>query len=102
MFAEFDHDGAAAEVGMDLPGTHVIGFGSPRAGTPLMQADPRVGIELPLRVLVWEQSGEIHLGHADPRAWDGHYDLGSQTGVLEAMAGLLARLVGEAAGTEGR
>lgn len=41
-------------------------FGNPQAGTPLMQADPTVGIELPLKILVWDDGGTTRLGYHDP------------------------------------
>ncbi len=73
-------------------------FGSPKAGTPLMQADRQVGIELPLRILVWREGGEVLLGHHDPRELAAGYEVGSLAPMLEAMAGLLDELSTEAAG----
>jgi uncharacterized protein (DUF302 family) len=52
VFAQIDHAAAAREIGMELADEVVVVFGNPRAGTLLMQQDPRVGIELPLRLLV--------------------------------------------------
>jgi uncharacterized protein (DUF302 family) len=68
VFAQIDHAAAAREAGMDLPDEVVIVFGNPRAGTGLMQADPRVGIELPLRMLVWNQDGRPSLATTIRRA----------------------------------
>ena len=62
VFAQIDHAAAAREVGMDLSDEVVVVFGNPRAGTPLMQTDPRIGIELPLRMLVWDQGGQPVVG----------------------------------------
>jgi len=53
VFAQFDHAVAARDVELELAGEVVVVFGNPRTGTPLMQQDPRIGIELPLRMLVW-------------------------------------------------
>src|ERR1700736_2823287 len=77
VFARIDHAGAAREAGLELPDEEVVVFGNPRAGTPLMQSDPRVGIELPLRVLVWAdaEAGTTKLGFSDPRELADHYDL---------------------------
>jgi uncharacterized protein (DUF302 family) len=99
VFAQIDHAAAARDVGMDMPDEMVVLFGNPRAGTPLMQADPRVGIQLPLRVLVWDQGGQTIVGYDDPRALAGAYDLATQTATLEAMASLLEALANEAAGS---
>jgi uncharacterized protein (DUF302 family) len=98
VFAQIDHAAAAREVGLDLPDEVVVVFGNPRAGTPLMQLDPRIGIELPLRLLVWERGGEVRIGYEDPRDLASRYDLGPQAETLEAMASLLAQIAREAAG----
>jgi uncharacterized protein (DUF302 family) len=57
LFALIDHSGEAEKVGMKMPPTTLLIFGSPRAGTPLMLAAPSVAIDLPLKILVWEDSG---------------------------------------------
>ena len=98
VFARFDHAGAADEVGMELADEQVVVFGDPRAGTPLMQSDPRIGIELPLRVLVWRAPEGVLLGHIDPRALGARYDVAEHGGTLERMANLLSDVVAEAAG----
>ena len=54
VFAEVDHAAAARDVGMALQARTVVLFGNPRAGTPGMAANPRLAIDLPMRVLVWE------------------------------------------------
>jgi uncharacterized protein (DUF302 family) len=96
VFARVDHAAGAREVGLELPPEEVVLFGNPRAGTPLMQADPRSGLDLPLRVLVWEESGAAHVGYEDPRALAERYDVESQRAALDAMADLLAGLAGDA------
>jgi len=98
VFARIDHAAAAREVGLELAEEEVVLFGSPRAGTPLMQSDRRVGIELPLRMLVWREGEEVLLGHHDPRDLSGSYDLAEQRASLEQMARLLDELAAEAAG----
>jgi len=100
VFAEFDHAAGARAAGMDLSPELVVVFGNPRAGTPLMQSDPRVGIELPLRMLVWNQAGQTLVGDNDPRELAGPYDLTAQAATLQAMASLLQRLAAEAVGGE--
>ena len=54
VFAHIDHAAGAREVGLPLRPTQVLIFGSPRAGTPLMQARQTIGLDLPLRALLWE------------------------------------------------
>ena len=57
VFARIDHAAGAAEVGLTLRPTELIIFGSARGGTPLMQSAQTAGIDLPLKVLVWEDAG---------------------------------------------
>src|SRR5438477_7195320 len=54
LFALVDHSGEAAKVGMKMPPTKLLIFGNPKAGTPLMLAAPSSAIDLPLKILVWE------------------------------------------------
>jgi uncharacterized protein (DUF302 family) len=62
VFAHIDHAAGARAVGLPLRPTQVLIFGNPKAGTPLMQARQTVGLDLPLRVLVWEdESGQVWL-----------------------------------------
>ena len=56
LFAVVDHSGEAAKVGMQMPPTKLLIFGSPKAGTPLMQAAPSIAIDLPLKILIWEDA----------------------------------------------
>ncbi len=97
LFGQIDHAAGAREAGLELEDEVVVLFGSPRAGTPLMQADRKVGIELPLRILVWREAGEVLVGHLDPRELARGYELGPLAPTLEAMASLLGELTAEAA-----
>ena len=54
LFALVDHSGEAAKMGMKMNPTKLLIFGSPQAGTPLMLAAPSAAIDLPLKILVWE------------------------------------------------
>ncbi|HXY32410.1 MAG TPA: DUF302 domain-containing protein [Gemmatimonadaceae bacterium] len=56
LFALIDHSGEAAKVGMKLPPTKLLIFGNPKAGTPVMLAAPSIAIDLPLKILVWEDA----------------------------------------------
>jgi len=67
VFARIDHAAGAAEVGLALGPTELIIFGNARAGTPLMQVNQTIGIDLPLKALVWQDaSGKTWLSHNDP------------------------------------
>jgi uncharacterized protein (DUF302 family) len=56
LFALIDHSGEAEKVGLKMPPTKLLIFGNPEAGTPLMLAAPRSAIDLPLKILVWEDA----------------------------------------------
>ncbi len=97
VFARIDHAAGAREVGMELADEEVLLFGNPRSGTPLMQADPSCGIDLPLRILVWDGGDGVLLGYSDPLELADEYRLQAQRPVLEKMSALLAALVAELA-----
>ena len=88
VFARIDHTAAAAEVGLGLRPTTVLIFGSPRAGTPLMQEAQTMGIDLPLKALVWQD--------AESKTWIAYNDptwLAKRHGV-EAAAAVAAMTIG--------
>ena len=58
LFALVDHSGEAEKVGLEMRPTKLLIFGNPKAGTPLMQAAPSSAIDLPLKILVWQDSQE--------------------------------------------
>jgi uncharacterized protein (DUF302 family) len=67
IFARIDHAAGAAKVGKSLRPTELIIFGSPQSGTPFMECAQTVGIDLPLKVLVWEDaSAQTWIGFNDP------------------------------------
>jgi uncharacterized protein (DUF302 family) len=69
IFARVDHAAGAASVSLNLRNTSVVIFGNPKGGTPLMQINQKIGLELPLKILVWEDaSGQTWLCYDDP-AW---------------------------------
>ena len=67
VFARIDHAAGAAEVGLSLRPTVLLIFGNARGGTPLMQSNQTVGIDLPLKALIWQDaSGDTWLSYNDP------------------------------------
>ena len=67
VFVVVDHSGEAAKVGMKMPNTKLLIFGSPKGGTPLMLASPSIAIDLPLKALVAEDSaGKVSISYNDP------------------------------------
>jgi uncharacterized protein (DUF302 family) len=67
VFARIDHSAGAAKIGKALRPTELLIFGSPQGGTPFMECAQTVGIDLPLKALVWEdESAQVWLGYNDP------------------------------------
>jgi len=67
VFARIDHAAGGEKVGKSLRPTELLIFGNPKGGTPFMQCAQSVGIDLPLKALVWEdENGQIWLGYNDP------------------------------------
>jgi uncharacterized protein (DUF302 family) len=94
VFARIDHSAGASAVALSLNPTEVLIFGNAKGGTPLMQAVQTVGIDLPLRALVWQDaSGETWLSYNDP-AWlakrhglsGTEAPIGNLTAALDAVA----------------
>jgi uncharacterized protein (DUF302 family) len=92
VFARIDHAAGAREAGLELPEEQVLVFGNPKAGTALMQDDPRIGIELPLRMLVWADEQGVAVGYEDPRELAGRFAVAAHVATLDAMAQLLDAL----------
>jgi uncharacterized protein (DUF302 family) len=93
IFARIDHAAGATQVGLPLRPTELLIFGSAKAGTPLMQSNQAVGIDLPLKALVWEDAaGKTWLSYNDPSWLAKRHGLGpdrDQT-IAAMVAGLSA------------
>jgi len=85
LFAVIDHSGEARAAGLDLRDTKLVIFGSPAAGTPVMEAAPLAALDLPLRVLVWADGHQTKLAYTAPTALAARYGFSDQ---------LAARLAG--------
>jgi uncharacterized protein (DUF302 family) len=75
LFGVIDHSGEAHAVGLDLRDTKVVIFGNPRAGTPVMQAAPLAALDLPLKVLVWDDGGQTKLTYTAPATLAARYEI---------------------------
>lgn len=98
LFARVDHAAGARGAGLELADEELFVFGNPAGGTPLMQRDPRVGVELPLRVLVWREREDVLIGFRDPRELSASYEVDAEQATLERMSATLNELAAEAAG----
>ena len=91
VFARIDHAAGTAELGLQLRPTELLIFGSAKAGTPLMQANQAIGIDLPLKALVFEDAaGKVWLSYNDPHWLARRHGLGVELDrVTDAMAAVL-------------
>jgi uncharacterized protein (DUF302 family) len=97
--ARVDHAAGAKSANLEMPPTEVIMFGNPRLGTPLMLAQPTVAIDLPMKVLVWQDSaGKVRVGYTPPPSLKDRHQLAGQDEVLKTMTGALDGIVKAASG----
>ena len=76
VFTRINHSEGAKKVGMDLPATELIIFGNPKVGTPLMNCNRTVAIDLPQKALVWkDKNGQVWLSYNDPQYLAKRHDL---------------------------
>jgi uncharacterized protein (DUF302 family) len=102
VFARIDHAAGAAAVGMTLLPTAVLIFGNAKGGTPLMQANQLIGLDLPLKVLVWQDtSGKTWLSYLDPAKLAERYGLAAQTSIAVGNLSGALRALTQKAGGEG-
>jgi uncharacterized protein (DUF302 family)/uncharacterized membrane protein YidH (DUF202 family) len=91
VFAMVDHSGEAAKAGMSLPPTKLLIFGNPKAGTPVMAAAPSAALDLPLKILVWQDAGgKVWVSYNSPQYLQDRHgfpsELTANIAVVEALA----------------
>jgi uncharacterized protein (DUF302 family) len=100
VFARIDHAAGAAEVELTLRPTELIIFGNARGGTPLMQAVQTVGIDLPLKALVWEDAGgKTWLSYNEPGWIARRHSVASAEPIVSKMATALSAISKATVGT---
>ena len=93
VFARIDHATGAAETGLELRPTELIIFGNARGGTPLMQSVQTVGIDLPLKALVWEDaSGTTWLSYNEPSWIAQRHNIHNAEPTVSKMTGVLSAI----------
>jgi uncharacterized protein (DUF302 family) len=98
VFARIDHAARAAEVGLELAPTELIIFGNARGGTPLMQAVQTVGIDLPLKALVWQDAaGTTWLSYNEPAWIAQRHNMANAERVVSSMGTALSAMARTAA-----
>jgi uncharacterized protein (DUF302 family) len=89
VFAVIDHSGEAEHVGLKLRDTKLVVFGSPKAGTPVMVAAPLAALDLPLKILVWNDGGQARVSYTAPNTLAARYDLNDELVAALAVIGPL-------------
>jgi len=101
VLARIDHAAGAAKVGLQLTPTELIIFGNARGGTPLMQSAQTVGIDLPLKILVWQDAAHnTWVSYNDPRWIAERHGVANAQPVVNKMANLLRAISREATGSQ--
>ncbi len=98
VFARVDHAAGAASVNMALDDATLLVFGNPKLGTPALQADPRAGLFLPLRVLIYAgEDGGTLITYEDPASMFDGLEIPADAEVIAKMTGALGNLTAKAA-----
>ncbi len=93
IFARIDHAAGAAATGQTLRPTRLIIFGSPKVGTALMSSDQRVGIDLPLKALAWQDAeGKVWLSYNSAEQIVGRFAIADREAVRRKIAGAQSKL----------
>ena len=91
IFSAIDHQKGAFGAELELRPTTVVIFGNPKVGTKLMQCDQKAGLELPLKMVIWEDDGgDTWLGYTDPLSLKGKYNLESCSEVIKKVKNAMA------------
>jgi uncharacterized protein (DUF302 family) len=101
VFARIDHAAGAAEVGLPLAPTDLIIFGNARGGTPLMQSAQTVGIDLPLKILVWRDAANTTwLSYNEPHWIAQRHNMINAEPIVSKMTAMLSAIVKKAASSQ--
>ncbi|MEO0367107.1 MAG: DUF302 domain-containing protein [Pseudomonadota bacterium] len=99
QFAVIDHAAGAQSVGLPLGPTRVVIFGNPKAGTPLMQCAQTVGIDLPMKALIYENAqGEVWYVYNDPVYLASRHAIEGCDAVIDKVSGALSKFASAATG----
>ena len=101
IVVELDHRENAASVGMELRPTSVIMFGNPNLGTPLMQSTRSIALDLPQKMLVWEnEEGNVFISYNNPEYLKTRHELDGNEEQITQISNALEMLANSAAGVE--
>lgn len=93
VVARIDHAKAATGAGMELPPTELLVFGNPKLGTPLMQTEPEMAIDLPMKVIAWQDGdGQTWLAYTDPAYIKARHGVEDRDEIFATMTGALGKI----------
>ena len=92
IFAVIDHQKAAKDAGFNIPYEKVFIFGKPKVGTILIKENPKVGLELPLKLLVYEKNGKSFVVYKDPVSLTNEFNLRGKTQILNKLSVILDKI----------
>ena len=99
VVARVNHAGAAKKAGTELRPTELLIFGNPKVGSALMSSNQSIGIDLPVKVLVWQaEDGKVWVGYNDPAYLVERHSIGDRQKVVDKMSGALKNFTDAAAG----
>ena len=99
IIAQLDHQANAASVGLELGPTRIIMFGNPKLGTPLMQSTQTTGLDLPQKIMVWQdEEGSVNISYNDPVYLQKRHGIDGKDEVLAKITGALDKISSAAAG----
>ncbi len=97
IFARVDHAAGAKKVGKELAPTQLLIFGNPKLGTPLMLSERKIGLDLPLKALAWQDdNGKVWVSYNDPSYLKTRYGISDRDPVFMKITGALKKLIGKA------
>lgn len=93
LFARIDHGDGAKKAGLELEPTVLVIFGNPKVGTPIMQENRKAAIDLPVRVLIWQEGGQTMIGALAPVALKERHEIDGADESFVAMGKALEKLM---------
>lgn len=97
IFTRIDHAAGAKKVGKELRPTQLLIFGNPKLGSPLMQSNQKVGIDLPMKALAWQDdNGQVWLTYNNPSHMAGRHAITDREKVITKMSGALNKMTNKA------
>lgn len=92
IFARVDHSAGAKKVGLEMPPTLLLIFGNPKLGTPLMNENRLIGLDLPMKALAYEDAnGTVWLAYTKPDVLEDRHDIDGKDAIFEKMTGALGK-----------